>query len=413
MVASRFQTPLVIGLAALLLVVLALALGAGNPDTYSHAVNQFRVYALARPFSDLRESLRWLECTRSGYDLYAPNPCHIAFNYPPGWLALAPLGLGQPDAGWLGLLMAAGLLASYMILFAGVPLRKSWIALLFLCGPPTLFLLERANLDIICFVLLLCAGLLLDKPRRFGGLAAGLLCAAATALKLYPVAAAALVLVPARQFRIAGIIVLVLGLVLILQVLPHSRSITQNTTYGIVMVHGYLTGFWRLQAFLQGDTHYLVRATADPINSAFTLAARLALLVAMGLAAGLALRWRNQRWLPALPQDRYGAWYLLGTGVFVCTFLLPTNWIYRLAFLTLCAPCLLQWLGQQEWRIRSFPGLVLGVILALIWTERLYRYSWGLEHVLAWLLFVLFGAQFLVLLLAQVPGRNTPAQERL
>jgi len=56
--------------------------------------------------------------------------------------------------------------------------------------------------------------------------------------------------------------------------------------------------------------------------------------------------------------------FLFGAGIFVGTFGLGANWAYRLCFLLLCLPQILDWRDDPEWRPVAV-ALLVGIFSAL------------------------------------------------
>jgi len=148
------------------------------------------------PFLDLHAVMSAIECWHRAVDVYVSNPCdahgrrHI---YSPLWLRL-PAWMGEPSllpAFGLGLAVAFAL--SLVLLPAAPRGRPQAAMLLAVLSPVTAFALERANLDLLIFLLVVSGALLLARtgPLRFVGhglfLAGGL-------LKFYPLALLALLL---------------------------------------------------------------------------------------------------------------------------------------------------------------------------------------------------------------------------
>ena len=83
---------------------------------------------------------------------------------------------------------------------------------------------------------------------------------------------------------------------------------------------------------------------------------------------------RNCRGSPSLVDGRLsidqgvaGTAFLFGAGIYCGTYLLGTNFIYRLMFLLLCIPQLLNWLAPNSERTSWVPeagmlALTLGVL---------------------------------------------------
>lgn len=144
-----------------------------------------------RPFyADTVTTLAASETWAEGGDPFEDNyrdPYGRPHTYGPWWLWAASLGLERRDAWWLGSLL--------VLAFVGVaaavarPRTPGQAALLLLClvSPPSLLGLERANSDLVIFVLLAGAAWLLSRPRARGAdAAATAVLVAAAALKFYP-----------------------------------------------------------------------------------------------------------------------------------------------------------------------------------------------------------------------------------
>jgi hypothetical protein len=131
-----------------------------------------------------------------GLDPYAPNPLdyfHRPHVYSHWWLYLRQLGLTRADTFWLGLtLVVSFLLVAWARLRPRGPVQLAWY-LAVLCSPPVLLAVDRANNDLVVFLLLTPLVPCLLARSRGLRLAAPFLVMAAAMLKYYP-AAAALVL---------------------------------------------------------------------------------------------------------------------------------------------------------------------------------------------------------------------------
>jgi len=147
------------------------------------------------PFVDYEAVAEAVVCWAKGIDVYVTNPCDFmdrVHAYSPVWLRLTflPAGAGWNDA--MGLCIGFGFLVS--LGFVPRPIR-GWGRTLTLStafSGVTVYALERANVDLLMFALVVCAGLALARGPlyRIAGYAAILLCAI---LKFYPAVLIALV----------------------------------------------------------------------------------------------------------------------------------------------------------------------------------------------------------------------------
>jgi hypothetical protein len=171
-------------------VALTLLYLAGDRDLYRHILEVVGVPVFRFPFVDLSGNLAAWECTRLGIDVVVEDPCDVlqrSYNYAPFWMSIAFIPLGPDDAGPAGWIMDAVFIASLALLPPprnGLDLALTAAASL---SVMTVFAVERANPDILIFLLALVAGLL----ARRGGIARGgayLLILLAAMIKYYPVA---------------------------------------------------------------------------------------------------------------------------------------------------------------------------------------------------------------------------------
>jgi hypothetical protein len=161
----------------------------GHEDAYGAILRAYGIDPFKFPFVDISGSLAAWDCTRLGIDVVEHDPCDIlgrGYNYSPLWMAASfiPLGRGATVVvGWvLGLLF----ILSLMVL---PPVRRRWeLALVVLAANSTMaaFAVERANPDIILFMMALLVGFLAGGPLT-ARLLAYLAALFAALLKYYPV----------------------------------------------------------------------------------------------------------------------------------------------------------------------------------------------------------------------------------
>jgi hypothetical protein len=131
------------------------------------------------PFLDLQGLTSAVECHRLGYDVYVQNPCdvfHRPHNYSPLWLWLAVLPITTALDNALGL----ALVGLFLVALALLPSGRDWrLITLATISSTTMFAMERANIDLLMFVMAILVARL-----RFIGYAVALL---ASMLKFYPI----------------------------------------------------------------------------------------------------------------------------------------------------------------------------------------------------------------------------------
>lgn len=150
-----------------------------------------------KPFLDLRNLVSAGEAAQLGHNPYVSNPLdpyHRPHGFSSWWLVGGRLGLTREDIAWLGTLLLGLTLASTVLLLRPAGWRQGAGLLLVLVSPPLLFLINRANHDLVVFVLMsLALGCLRHERGLVRGLAIVLLAVSAV-LKYFPLAAVVLLL---------------------------------------------------------------------------------------------------------------------------------------------------------------------------------------------------------------------------
>jgi hypothetical protein len=112
------------------------------------------------PFLDIRAVTAAVQCHRLGFDVYVQNPCDVfgrVHGYSPVWLWLAVLPITTAWDNGLGL----GLVLLFLIALAFLPAGRDWrqtmLITLGAVSSATMFALERANVDLLMFVMAMLA----------------------------------------------------------------------------------------------------------------------------------------------------------------------------------------------------------------------------------------------------------------
>src|SRR5258708_5260744 len=169
-------------------------------------------------FLDIRNMLSAGEVVQLGIDADASKPLdpyHRTHGYSDWWLFSGTLGLTLADTVWVSTLLLGLTLASVVLLLRPLDWWQGGSLLLMLVSPPLLFAINRANPDVVVFVLMCWALACLRgayAPLRALGI---LLLAASAVLKYFPLAAV-IILLDARTRREFLGWILLYGLVLVL-----------------------------------------------------------------------------------------------------------------------------------------------------------------------------------------------------
>lgn len=161
----------------------------GAKDLYENILTSFGVLPFRFPFVDASGALAAWECARQGVDVIVSDPCDVlqrGYNYSPLWMAVAGIPLSVRDTMAVGWSLDLVFLLSLSLL--PPPRRTLELVLTLAATLSTMvaFALERANPDILLFLLTLATGLLTQYPllMRVLGYFLGL---AAALVKYYPI----------------------------------------------------------------------------------------------------------------------------------------------------------------------------------------------------------------------------------
>jgi hypothetical protein len=183
----RYLVPL---LGLVLLAVFA-GLYVGHSGAYYRALNSIGVPAFTYPFIDWEFLEASIKCWREGIDVYVADPCDLLnrpYVYSPLFLRLAFI---PTDRAWtmpVGLMIILAYLISLFWIIKPVNWRELIIFGLACASPMVIYGLERGNFDVLLFIMLVFAGVLIS-----GGLVTRIcsyaLMLLAGLLKFYPVIA--------------------------------------------------------------------------------------------------------------------------------------------------------------------------------------------------------------------------------
>ncbi len=136
----------------------------GPKGFYISALRAYGFEPFHTPFIDIGALLAAWQCTRLGIDVLAQNPCDVLGRlhvYSPAWLRLSwvPLDVGSTEIlGW-------GLGLSFLVSLYIIPKSRSWSETAIVTAASTssmvAYAVERANPDLIIFLLVVLGGLLL------------------------------------------------------------------------------------------------------------------------------------------------------------------------------------------------------------------------------------------------------------
>ncbi len=392
----------------LLLALVAVAgLYASDPELYLRA----RVAAGLKPFPpflDLHNVMAAIECWHRGVDVYAENPCDIMDRphiYSPLWLRV-PAALARPELTLMfGLALAVAFILSLLVLPAPEGRWSRALLVLAAVSPDTVFALERANMDVLIFVVVALAARWLAGGLR-ARIGAYALFLAVGLLKFYPLVLLGLMV--RERPRVAAALVAVALALLALAVLPLAGE--YGRALANILPHSTFTGTFGARQLAEGLA--LLRPGEAALRTLLGLSLAAVALVATLRLAGDA---RLAAAVGTLPR-RHADLLLVGGALVVGCFLAGQSVEYRAVFLLMALPALL-WLGQTSVLLRATAAIVVWLLWDPLVRRLVGRLApavddvpglpglavWTLRELLWWWVIAVL-AGLLAALLRHVPG---------
>ncbi len=350
----KAPTPAFVGYRPVVLLALITVMGWMAGALWPRLLVTLGIYDYGKTFLDSYAVLASLDAVRTGADPHAANPLDPLLRphvYSDWWLALRWLGLTREHNFLVGTVCAAAFALAAWVTACPRNLKETgWLAALLL-SPPILLVVNRANNDLVIFVLLAGCGLAVAAAWGRSFIAVACL-GLAVGLKYFP-APAALAFLWVRPVRrmpavlLAALVVVALALASVWTQVDRSRFTIAS---GIYTMGAPL--WWR-------DLGWTDKDSALP---SMLLILIPALVLALGrTTAGLATRGE--------PRERLLA--ALGAIVLLTCFLAGVNYAYRWIFVLW--PSL--WLWRQS-KDDSLPGrqrcagrLGCGLVLLCLWLD--------------------------------------------
>ena len=336
-------TPRVVAPAATATAIVLLAgllYGFGYREQYYALAEAWGALPFRTPFLDMHGVTSAVECHRLGYDVYVQNPCdvlHRVHSYSPLWLWLAVLPITTAWDNALGL----GLVVLFLVALTFLPPGRGWrLITLATVSSTTMFAIERANVDLLMFVMAM-----LTVRLRFAGYAVALL---AGMLKFYPIV---LLVVAARERVVACLAVWMVAFSVVAlwfamgatDILRAIANIDSNPPFddNLFGAHNLPFGI----------------AAMVGLPQAGALLEALLLVIMVGVAVAIACRVRIHELTEA-----EAAHLLIGSALLASCFVLVQNDAYRAIYFLFVLPAL-----SGTW-----PGATWLVVL-LMWNSGLLR----------------------------------------
>jgi len=358
----------------------------GSRQSYFDILHSYGVLPFRFPFLDTAALLSAWECARQGIDVIPANLCdvlHRPFDYSPLWMAASAIPLAGGDTMAVGWGLGFIFLLSLSLLPAPRRLSELMLVMSATLSTTVAFAIERANADLLMFLLALATGLLASYrlPARLLGYGLALL---AASVKYYPI------LILITTFRERCSVCWAVGLTTIGSVVVFWKAYHADIVRGLPFSEEghYVTEFFSAQnlPFLFGEI------AGKAANSALVgqLEAGGLLVALVGLSAAICtrlLRFAALRAALDSLSDVERALLVIGSAVIAGCFFAGQSIVYRGVFLLMVLPGLL---AISRSAGRGLRNLALGtslVIVLLMWSECFRLAIWTSGYIFGfWLL---------------------------
>jgi hypothetical protein len=333
------------------------------------------------PFLDFRLIPGSAESFLRGFEPTVKNPFdprERLFNYPMFWRLFFYSGVTQADAIWIGTVMIVLFFMTVFLFPQNLSSSTAVWMLLVLFSPASMLLYERGNVDLIVFSL--CIAIVIAES--YSPYLATMLLMAGTIIKLYPFFGISILLKESKTRFVWLSAACLTVLLLYVTITWESVSSAWNLTgRGAQISYGANVFFYRYEeSFSLALASWFRDSQVDQILKIGPIFLAFALILITGL---LALR--NHR-VPWATSERNLTAFRMGASIYVGTFLLGNNWDYRLAFLILVIPQLLEWAHSAftEYRYAALLSMLAAIASCwhfVIWYSPFLNFSDTAEEV--------------------------------
>jgi hypothetical protein len=349
-------------------------------------------------FADSYNITTAIESQHNGFNPLQKNPSDITgrpMNYPRIWLWLEYIGLGVHNTSLLAECFIVLFVLSYLIIIKKSSVSQGIMYSLALCSPPVFLAVERGNNDLFIFSLIVFSSILnSEKTDSHNKISirvtvSYLLLLFSAILKLFPITALVAQYSNTSRKRniLLGICLVVFGVYVLLSledILQIAKVVPSaiSTSFGSMVMPDYILR--KLAKFGVAIPRVYVRLV----------------IVLLCIALPLFFYLRNIRFSfnaeNSVISTIESRLFSIASAVFCTVFFLGNNFDYRLIFILLMIPELLNRISSENDRIAT---LMMGLILSLLWLSFYISPNYtGLKDILnmvseccAWLLYTLCG----------------------
>jgi glycosyl transferase family 87 len=362
-------------------------------------------------FFDARNLTAAWECQRLGYDPLYESPCDPwgrPLMYLRPWLLLTPLGLDQSHTVAFAVVLIVTMFVSFALLVGRVSGGTGVALAVAVCSPAVMLAVERANMDVALFSLITASILLWRARGRLADVLSPTLVLLGATAKIYPVfALPAFVMTrrpPAARAALLCIAAFAVYVTYSFRDVAHAAAIA---TQGEELSYG--------ARILPAHLYHAIGADrwAGP-----AAAKQLIAVVPLAVIATALFVWVKRR-LPRADEEAFPATGSLvalhaGALIYLGTFALANNFDYRLVFLLLTLPQLVEWTRTPAHPLSSLAAAALAAVVLLLWVGALSHWLDTWDELVSWtvaglLAAVLFATMPSMKSLGQSLGRGAAA----
>jgi hypothetical protein len=340
--------------------------GAHSP--YFDALRLLGVEPFGFPFLDTHAVLAAAECARQGIEVYLSNPCDVLGRphfYSPLWLAIVPGFLGTSATGWVGASLDLLFLLSLAFVLRPRTARELLILGAAAVSPMTVYALERANNDLVIFLLVICGAMLFTFPRRYRLFSYGLFVAAGL-LKYYPLV---LLVLAAREGRRDG---LVIAAAVILALVVFAFAFYPELSLAAARIPAgasYFTDAFSARNLAFGFAEALGKGVARTLIAGSLLAALSGVAIARMLRTVRMLGREQLDWA-----SRESQFLVIGGLLVAACFFAGQNIGYRgILLLPVLSGLVSLHRSVEDREVRRFCGQMIAAALFVMWGEFIRR----------------------------------------
>ena len=332
-------------------------------------------------FVDARNLTAAWESARLGYDPLYENPrdpWHRPLMYLRPWLLLGALGLDQSHTFILSTFLIATMFVSFALLIGRVTAGAGIVLAFAVCSPAVMLAVERANMDIALFSIVTIAILLWRVVPGPSRVASPILVLVGATAKIYPAFALAAFLVSKnrRAARSALLCLAALGVYFTysLRDIAHVAEIAtqgEQFSYGARILPAHLYH------------HFAIARWSGPTALKQAIAIVPLALIAIAIAVRIHRHLSSRSKVTTVANASLVALHV-GALTYLGTFAAANNFDYRLIFLLLTFPQLVEWASMPAHRLSGLAVATLVAIIVLLWVGSLSQWLDLWDELASW-----------------------------